>query len=58
MQKLSGSRFTVYKNEAARLERALIAFMIDVHTQEEDFEGNFHPTACKKEMMVGTRTTS
>ena len=36
--KLSGSRFTVYKNAAARLERALIAFMIDVHTQEEDFE--------------------
>ena len=31
--KLGGSRFTVYKNAAARLERALIAFIIDVHTQ-------------------------
>ncbi len=52
--KLGGSRFTVYKNAAARLERALIAFMIDVHTQEEDFEEIFTPQLVKKEMMVGT----
>ena len=52
--KLGGSRFTVYKNAAARLERALIAFMIDVHTQEHGFEEIFTPQLVKREMMVGT----
>ncbi|MFH0810832.1 MAG: serine--tRNA ligase [Pseudomonadota bacterium] len=32
--KLAGSRFTVYKGAGARLERALINFMLDLHTQK------------------------
>ena len=32
--KVSGSRFTFYKGALARLERALVSFMIDVHTQK------------------------
>jgi len=52
--KLSGSRFTVYKNAAARLERALISFMIDVHTRENGFEEIFTPQLVRREMMVGT----
>ena len=52
--KLGGSRFTVYKNAAARLERALIAFMIDVHTGEHGFEEIFTPQLVRREMMVGT----
>ena len=32
--KISGSRFAVFKNDFARLHRALIQFMIDVHSQE------------------------
>ena len=33
--KISGSRFAVFKDDFARLHRALIQFMIDVHTQEK-----------------------
>lgn len=35
--KMSGSRFVTLKGELAKLERALINFMIDTHTQEFDF---------------------
>ncbi len=35
--KLSGSRFTVLFGAAARLERALISFMLDLHTREHGF---------------------
>lgn len=52
--KLSGSRFTVYKNDAAKLERALINFMIDVHTEEHGYEEILTPQLVKKECMVGT----
>ena len=33
--KLSGSRFVVLKGQLARLERALAAFMLDIHTAPE-----------------------
>ena len=36
--KLGGSRFTVYKGGAAKLERALINFMLDTHTSEHGYE--------------------
>ena len=35
--KLSGARFVVLKGQLARLERALAAFMLDVHTQEHGY---------------------
>jgi len=35
--KLSGARFTVYKGLGARLERAVINFFLDVHTQQHGY---------------------
>lgn len=52
--KLGGSRFTVYKNEAARLERALINFMLDTHTSEHGFSEILTPQLAKREIMQGT----
>ena len=52
--KIGGSRFTVYKNAAAKLERALINFMLDTHTTEHGYEEMLTPQLVKREMMVGT----
>ncbi len=52
--KLGGSRFTVYKGAAARLERALINFMLDTHTIEHGFTEILTPQLAKKEIMMGT----
>lgn len=52
--KLSGSRFTVYKKGAARLERALINFMLDTHTSEHGYEEILTPQLAKREIMMGT----
>jgi seryl-tRNA synthetase len=38
--KLSGARFAVYMGAGARLERALISFMLDLHTAKEDAGGH------------------
>ena len=35
--KITGARFTVYKAGAARLERALINFMLDLHTRDHGY---------------------
>lgn len=52
--KLAGSRFTVYKRQAARLERALINFMLDTHISEHGFEEILTPQMAKREIMTGT----
>ncbi|WP_311678976.1 serine--tRNA ligase [Sneathia vaginalis] len=52
--KLAGSRFTVYKKQAARLERALINFMLDTHTNEHGFTEIMTPQMAKREIMIGT----
>lgn len=52
--KLSGSRFTVYKKAGARLERALINFMLDTHTSEHGYEEIMTPQLAKREIMMGT----
>lgn len=52
--KLAGSRFTVYKKDAARLERALINFMLDTHTTEHGFTEIMTPQLAKREIMTGT----
>ena len=52
--KLGGSRFTVYKGGAAKLERALINFMLDTHTSEHGYEEILTPQLVKKEIMIGT----
>lgn len=52
--KLSGSRFVVYKAQGARLERALINFMIDLHTKEHGYKEIIPPYIVNEEVMVGT----
>ena len=51
--KLSGSRFTVYKGAAARLERALASFFLDVHTSR-GYTEILPPYLVTRETMTGT----
>jgi seryl-tRNA synthetase len=51
--KLSGSRFTVYKGAAARLERALATFFLDVHTSR-GYTEILPPYLVTREAMIGT----
>ncbi|KJV68934.1 serine--tRNA ligase [Candidatus Neoehrlichia procyonis] len=41
--KLSGSRFVILKNQLAQLDRALVNFMLDTHTQEFGYTEISHP---------------
>lgn len=52
--KVSGARFTFYKGLASRLERSLISFMIDLHTQEHGYTEFFPPFIVNKDSMFGT----
>ncbi len=52
--KISGSNFIVYKNEGARLERALINFMLDLHTSDHGYNEIFPPYLVNRASMTGT----
>ncbi|HLB28297.1 MAG TPA: serine--tRNA ligase, partial [Dehalococcoidales bacterium] len=52
--KISGSRFYVLKGMGARLQRALIAFMLDLHTKEHGYTEVYPPFMVKKETMVAS----
>ena len=52
--KLSGARFTVYKGLGARLERALISFMLDLHVDKHGYREVFPPFMVTADCMVGT----
>ena len=52
--KTSGSRFYFLKGAGARLERALIAFMLDVHTLRHGYEEMLPPFLVRSECLVGT----
>jgi len=52
--KLSGSRFYVLKGLGARLQRALISFMLDVHTGEHGYQEIYPPYMLKRECMIGS----
>lgn len=52
--KLAGARFYVYWDMAARLERALINFMLDLHTGEHGYREVFGPLTVNDESMIGT----
>ncbi|MFA4843924.1 MAG: serine--tRNA ligase [Candidatus Margulisiibacteriota bacterium] len=52
--KLSGSRFVVYKGLGAALERALISFMLDLHTKEHGYVEVLAPVLVKPEALRGT----
>ncbi len=52
--KLSGSRFYVLSGAGARLQRALIAYMLDLHTLKQDYREVYLPFMVKKYCMVGS----
>ncbi len=52
--KLSGTRFYVLKGLGARLQRALIAFMLDLHTTGHGYQEIYPPFMVKRESMVGS----
>ena len=52
--KLSGSRFTAYLGLGARLERALINFMLDVHTEEHGYIEVLPPFLVNANALLGT----
>lgn len=52
--KLAGSRFTVMYQKAAKLERALINFMLDLHTKEHRYTEVWTPVLVKPEILTGT----
>lgn len=51
--KLSGTRFYVLKGIGARLQRALVNFYLDMHTQQHGFTELYTPFLVKPEMMYG-----
>ncbi len=52
--KISGSRFYILKGLGARLQRALIAFMLDIHTGEHGYREIYPPYMVKRDCMVGS----
>lgn len=52
--KITGSRFVVYKGLGARLERALIAFMMDLHSKEKDYVEVIPPYIVNRDSMTAT----
>jgi len=52
--KLSGTRFYVLKGLGARLQRAIISFMLDLHTAEHGYQEVYPPFMVKRECMVGS----
>lgn len=52
--KISGSRFVVMHGQLARLHRALIQFMMDLHTTEHDYQEVYVPYLVKHKSLYGT----
>ncbi|MFW6230057.1 MAG: serine--tRNA ligase, partial [Halanaerobium sp.] len=52
--KVTGSRFTFLKGAGARLERALINFMLDYHRENHNYKEIFPPFIANKDSMTGT----
>ena len=52
--KISGSRFVVMRGALARMQRALIQFMLDTHTGEHGYEEAYVPYLVQDQALVGT----
>jgi seryl-tRNA synthetase len=52
--KVTGSRFVFYKGLGARLERALISFMMDLHSEQHGYTEMLPPLMVNKDSLVGT----
>lgn len=51
---ITGARFTVYKSIAAKLERALTQFMLDIHTRDHGYEEIIPPYIVNDTSLYGT----
>ena len=52
--KISGARFTVYKGLGARLERSVIQYFLNTHTEESGYTEIFPPYMVNRASMTGT----
>ncbi len=52
--KISGSRFYILKGQGARLQRALITWMLDLHVQKHGYTEIYPPYLVRGDCMVGT----
>jgi len=52
--RISGSRFTVMRGPLAQLQRALIQFMLDVHTREHGYQEVYVPYLVQEQALFGT----
>ena len=52
--KITGSRFALYCGQGALLERALINFMLDLHTRERGYQERLPPFLVNRDSMTGT----
>ncbi len=52
--KIAGTRFTVYKGLGARLERAIVNFMLDTHVEKHGYMEVFPPQMVNRDSMTGT----
>ena len=52
--RISGSRFVIMRGGLARMQRALIQFMLDTHTSEHGYEEAYVPYLVQSQALVGT----
>lgn len=52
--KITGSRFVIYKDKGAKLERALANFMLDIHTTKHGYKEVLPPYIVNQQSMFGT----
>ena len=52
--RISGSRFAIMRGPLARLQRALIQFMLDIHTREHGYEEMYVPYLVQAQALFGT----
>jgi len=52
--KVTGSRFVFYKGLGAKLERALISFMMDLHSEQHGYTEMLPPLMVNKDSLIGT----
>ncbi|MBI5968402.1 MAG: serine--tRNA ligase [Deltaproteobacteria bacterium] len=52
--KITGARFTLYKDSGARMERALMNFMLDLHTNHHGYREVLPPFMVNRKAMTGT----
>jgi len=52
--KITGSNFALFKGDGAKLQRALIDFMIDLHTKKHGYKEIWPPSLVNRQSMTGT----